>query len=290
MRLLPKKKVIVKIINRSVYEVKMFRNILLIYSEKITEKHLDMIRTVMSDIEKLKIMVNAINVKYLERKYFENIDLAVTIGGDGTFIRTSHLLKFYTPILGINSDPEHSEGALLVRYEDFKKILSDWNSLYGKAKLNKIDRIQTIRNGTLLEEFAINEVYIGTEKQFTTARYVIDYRGNREEHRSSGVLVVTPSGSRSWYKSAGGKPFGNGGGNEDDDKKLKFIVREPYFGKIYNPKILNCEILLDEKIVFYSRRYDDGIIAIDSYKVYPFNIGDTVEINMSDIPLRVVSS
>ena len=265
----------------------MFRNILLIYSEKITRNHLDMVSTVMSDIEKLKIRVNAINVKYLERKYFENIDLAVTIGGDGTFIRTSHLLKFYTPILGINSDPEHSEGALLVRYEDLEKILSD--SLYGETKLNKIDRIQTIRNGTLLEEFAINEVYIGTEKQFTTARYVIDYRGNREEHRSSGILVVTPSGSHSWYKSAGGKPFGNGDGNGDDDKKLKFIVREPYFGKIYNPKILNGEILLCEKIVFYSRRYDDGIIAIDSYKVYPFNIGDTVEIKMSDIPLRVVS-
>ncbi len=209
----------------------MFRNILLIYSEKITEKHLDMIRTVMSDIEKLKIRVNALNVKYLERKYFENIDLAVTIGGDGTFTRTSHFLKFYTPILGINSDPEHSEGALLIRYEDLEKILSDWNSLYGKTKLKKMDRIQIIRNGTLLEEFAINEVYIGTEKQFTTARYIIDYRGNREEHRSSGVLVVTPSGSHSWYKSAGGKPFGNGDGR-DDDKKLKFIVREPYFGKI----------------------------------------------------------
>ena len=266
----------------------MFRNVLLVYSEKITEKHLNMVRIVMSDIEKLKIKVDAINVKYLERKYFDNIDLAVTIGGDGTFIRTSHFLKFYTPILGINSEPDHSEGALLVRYEDLEKILLD--NLSEKTKLNNIDRIQTVRNNIILEEFAINEVYIGTEKQFTTSRYVIDYRGNREEHRSSGVLIVTPSGSRSWYKSAGGKPFGDGDGTEDDDKKLKFLVREPYFGKIYNPKILNGEILLGEKIAFYSRRYDDGIIAIDSYKVYPFNIGDTVEIKMSDIPLRVVSN
>lgn len=268
----------------------MFRNVLLVYSEKITEKHLDMVKTVMRDLERLKIGVNAINVKYIEKRYFENIDLAVTIGGDGTFIRTSHFLKFYTPILGINSEPEHSEGALLVRYEDLEKILSD--SLYGETKLKKIDRIQTVRNNIILEEFAINEVYIGTEKQFTTSRYIVDYRGNKEEHRSSGVLVVTPSGSRSWYKSAGGKPFGDGevDGSVGDDKKLKFLVREPYFGKIYNPKILNGEILLGEKIVFYSRRYDDGIIAIDSYKVYPFNIGDIVEIKMSDIPLKVVCS
>jgi len=261
----------------------MFRNALLIYSEKITEKHLNMVRTVKSDIEKFKICVNAINVKYIEKKYFEDIDLVVTIGGDGTFIRASHFIKFYTPILGINSDPEYSEGALLVRYEELEKILSD--NLNGKTKLNKIDRIQVVRNDILLEEFAINEVYIGTEKQFMTSRYIINYRGKSEEHRSSGVLVVTPSGSHSWYKSAGGKPFGD----IDEGKKLKFLVREPYFGKIYNPKILCGEILLGEKISFYSRRYDDGIIAIDSYNVYPFNIGDIVEIKMSDIPLRVVS-
>jgi len=262
----------------------MFQNILLIYSEKITEKHLNMVRTVKSDIEKFKIGVNAINVKYLEKKYFEDIDLVVTIGGDGTFIRASHFVKFYTPILGINSEPEYSEGALLVRYEELEKILLD--NLNGKTKIDKIDRIQVVRNDILLEEFAINEVYIGTEKQFMTSRYIINYRGNSEEQRSSGVLVVTQSGSHSWYKSAGGEPFGD---ILYEGKKLKFLVREPYFGKIYNPKILSGDILLGEKIVFYSRRYDDGIIAIDSYKVYPFNIGDVVEIKMSDIPLRVVS-
>ncbi len=261
---------------------KMFQDILLIYSEKITEDHMHMVRTVREDLKKFNLNVNTINVKYLEKKYFEFIDLIVTIGGDGTFIRASHFAKFYVPLLGINSDPEHSEGAFLTRYENLDKILSD--NLNGNTKINKLDRIQIERNGVLLEEFAINEVYIGTEKQFMTSRYIINYRGKSEEHRSSGVLIVTPSGSHSWYKSAGGEPFEG----SDKNKVLKFLVREPYFGKIYNPKILQGDILLGEKIVFYSRRYDGGIIAIDSYKVYPFGIGDVVEIKMSDIPLRVI--
>lgn len=255
----------------------MFQNILIIVSEKAAEDHINLIKKVRCDLKKYNTLT--INVKNIEKKDFDNVDIVLTIGGDGTFIRASHLINNITPILGINSDPSQSEGALLIRYEELEKILAD--NLNGKTKFNYRNRIQTIRNGILLE-LALNEIYLGTEKQFMTSRYVINYRNNSEEHRSSGVLVSTSSGSHSWYKSAGGKPFEN-------DKKLKFLVREPYFGKIYNPKILNGEILLGEKIVFYSRRYDGGIIAVDSYKVYPFNIGDTVEIKMSDIPLRVVS-
>ena len=49
----------------------MFQNILLIYSEKITEDHLNMVKAVKYDIEKFKMNVNVINVKYMEKKYFE---------------------------------------------------------------------------------------------------------------------------------------------------------------------------------------------------------------------------
>lgn len=257
----------------------MFHYALLVYSEKTDKEHINMVKKVKDDIEKFKInIVNTVNVKHLEKKYFENIDLVVAVGGDGTFIRASHFIKDI-PILGINSEPDHSEGALLIRYEQLCKILLD--NLNGKTKLNKRDRIQVIRNSVLLDELALNEVYIGAERIFKTSKYIINYRDNSEEHRSNGVLVVTASGSHAWYSSAKGEPF--------DDKVLKFLVLLPYFGKIYNPKILDGEILPDEKIIFYSRRYDDGVVAFDSNKIYPFNIGDVVEIKMSDIPLKIVS-
>lgn len=256
----------------------MFQNVLLVYSEKTDEEHLNMVKKVKSDIEKFKMnVVNTVSVEYLEKKYFENIDLVITVGGDGTFIRASHYIK-YLPILGINSKPGTSEGALLIRYEELEKILL--NNLNGKIKLNMRDRIQVVRNGVLLEELSLNEVYVGAEKVFKTSHYIINYRGNSEEHRSNGVLIVTASGSHAWYSSAKGEPF--------DDKKLKFLVLLPYFGKIYNPKILDGEILPEEEIVFYSRRYDDGVIAFDSNKIYPFNIGDVVKIKMSHIPLRII--
>ena len=37
-------------------------------------------------------------------------DLVVTVGGDGTLLAASHLLGPETPVLGVNSAPEHSVG------------------------------------------------------------------------------------------------------------------------------------------------------------------------------------
>lgn len=38
-----------------------------------------------------------------------NVDLVVTIGGDGTLLRASHFLNDSIPLLGLNSDPTQSQ-------------------------------------------------------------------------------------------------------------------------------------------------------------------------------------
>ncbi len=38
------------------------------------------------------------------------VDLVVTVGGDGTLLTASHQIGAETPILGVNSAPEHSVG------------------------------------------------------------------------------------------------------------------------------------------------------------------------------------
>ena len=256
----------------------MLDKILIVYSEKLTNKHLETLRKVREIVGGRNVLI--VKSQDLQKSCFEDIKLAITIGGDGTFIRTASYISDEL-ILGINSEPEYSEGALTSLRENQLGFLE--KILKGEFKIIKRERARVIRNKVVLDELALNEVYVGAYSQFHTSRYAIKFKEKEEEQRSSGVLIATGSGSKAWYKSAGGTPF------PYDERKLKFIVREPYFGDhIFKPTIFTGEILEGGSIEIISKRHDGGIIAIDANSILDFNIPDKVEIELSDKPLNVI--
>lgn len=257
----------------------MFNKILVVYNEKKTEKHLRTIEQTNETLRRMRKEFSPIKFYDLHADYFTDKNLIITIGGDGTFLRTSHFIRG-KPILGINSEPELSEGALTTL--NFDEISSLEEILNGNHETLKRPRARVLRNHQLIKELALNEVYIGAANQFHTSRYIIKLNGNEEEHRSSGVLVVTGSGSRAWYKSAGGVPF------RFDEEKLAYLVREPYRSRLFNPQMINGYLNKNEKIEFESKRKDGGVIAIDSWATYDFNLGDVIDIRLSSQPLKVI--
>lgn len=54
----------------------------------------------------------------------QNVDLVVTIGGDGTLLQASHLLNDSIPLLGVNSDPTQPQevSSFLDTYDLFIKL------------------------------------------------------------------------------------------------------------------------------------------------------------------------
>ncbi|MBR9705598.1 hypothetical protein GOV14_01045 [Candidatus Pacearchaeota archaeon] len=257
-----------------------FNKILIVYSEKQTETHKKTIEDTKKYLTSLEKDFKTIAFNELHDDHFQDIDLVVTIGGDGTFIRTTHFMRGDTPILGINSEPEFSEGALTSIKNDQVHELG--NFLTGNYKVLKRPRARVLHNGKIIQELALNEVYVGTKDQFHTSRYILEHNGKEEEHRSSGALVVTGSGSSAWYKSAGGTPF------PAHEKKLKLLVREPFQSRIFNPEMIESEIEEGKKIKFTSKRSYGGVVAIDSYATYDFNNGDIIEIRISSQPLCVI--
>ena len=233
-------------------------------------------------IETIREMSNAQVeiIHYNEMKKSDlDSDLVITIGGDGTFVRASNLIQ-NSLILGINAEPHKSEGALtsidLCALEKLREVFS------GRYEVKKLQRAMVALNGKVLDEHALNEVYIGAINQFHSSRYKIRFRGQEEEHRSSGVLVSTGTGSRAWFYSAGGKAF------EPHEERLGFIVREPYFGKrLFKPKLISGFIDKGEKIIIEPKRDFGGVLAIND-STYDFNNGDVAEIQLSNKPLEVI--
>ncbi len=252
----------------------IFENVALVYkenkrniSENIKQEYLSFSNTTL------------INISEITRASISNKDLIITLGGDGTFVESANRIDT-SMILGVNSDPKTSEGALTSFDITELHMLED--ILEGNFNIIERQRADVWLNNNLLGEHSTNDIYIGAEYAFHSSRYIISYNGQTEEHRSSGVIISTGTGSAAWFKSAGGEEFSY------TEKKLRFIVREPYIGKrIFMPTILKGEIHSDEKIRFESTRDYGGVLSI-GFKNYDFNRGDIAEIKVSDKPLKVL--
>lgn len=87
-----------------------------------------------SVIEATKASGREVKVRadYLATKQdFEDVDLVMSLGGDGTFLKTaSQITTNRLPILGINTDPSRSAGALTTRKVNYERLESDIKKIF----------------------------------------------------------------------------------------------------------------------------------------------------------------
>jgi len=209
----------------------------------------------------------------------KGVDIVVSVGGDGTFIEAAQLITDDTPMLGVNSDPSTSEGAhtSATRHDFRKKIRL---ILDGDFSVEKWTRLKPILGKKKLPS-SLNEIYIGAEQLFNTSRYVIAFHGGREEQKSSGILIATGCGSTAWYSSAGGRPFSKMA------HEGRFIVREPYCGHLVCGRMVQGIFKAGESVLVESKM-KDGIVVVDSAKVFKFPKDSMVKVDVSDRPLHVI--
>ncbi len=210
----------------------------------------------------------------------KDIDIVISIGGDGTALSSSHYL-LDKPILAVNSDPKKSEGALTtISINDIEKKLDDIiNKIY---EYELLERIEVHINGKLQNPLALNEVFIANEKAYLVSKYKLkiikDSIKREEEQRSSGLIFSTGTGSTAWFKSSGGKPFNS------EKKFIKMIVREPYFGRLGKFSIINETFNEKDEIEIITKT--KTVLAIDSIREFKLKIGDIVKIKISKWPLK----
>lgn len=130
----------------------------------------------------------------------EKLDLAITLGGDGTTLRTFRNLANETPILTINVGGNRgilSEITLDQVDDAIEQIISD------KVWLDKRTRVVASCNN---EEFppALNEIYINRQNLTKTSEFQINFQNDKVKQRMDGVIVSTPSGSTGHSLSLGG--------------------------------------------------------------------------------------
>lgn len=228
----------------------------------------------------------------LERSLLPNYqfgatDIVIVIGQDGLVANTLKYLQGQ-PVIAINPDPQRWDGKLLpFEIGDLNRALERTLNQNAASKTITFAEAKTNDGQRLL---AVNDVFIGP-KTHTSARYALEWQGQRENQSSSGVIVSTGFGSSGWFRSILAGALGVTHQDEHellqgfawDADRLQFTVREPFpskttgvnlvFGAINQQAPLRIESQMPERGVIFS----DGIEA--DYLV--FNSGTVVTVGVA---------
>lgn len=217
------------------------------------------------------------------RKNLKNIgdyDLVVTVGGDGTFLETSHLLKKQV-LLGVNAAPFDSIGALCrARLENFLTVLVDL--IGGEIKPKKYARLRIKLGKRYLPHLVLNETLFANHSPAGTSRYLVQLGKIKEEHKSSGVWIATATGSTAAIRSSGGKSL------PADRPGMQYAVREMFPQKGKKFKIQRGILKAKSKLIFHSKMRTGALFIDGNHIEVPVNYGERIEISADAPALRAV--
>lgn len=259
-----------------------FNSILVVYADPINYEQKSSLNSVKNTLKKFKLRCSFVNRLNLSKKNFNERDLIIAIGGDGTFLKSSHFIKDKALIIGVNSDIKSKEGFYMKcsRFDFEKKMRRIMNN---KFRILQLLRLQAKINSKEVGELALNEFYFGAEKSYLTSRYEIKIGHKSEHHRSSGVIVSTLSGARAWARACGFKDVSS------DSETFIYIVREPFEYRLFRNYKFRSGILKKDNVIFKSEMLNSILIADSLSREYKLNYGDTVRIGVSDKRLSVIS-
>jgi NAD+ kinase len=198
-------------------------------------------------------------VNTIEELRSTNLDLTITLGGDGTTLRAFRYLENEVPLLGINVGGNRgilSEITLEQIDTAIEQILSD------NVFLDRRTRVVASCKG---QEFppALNEIYINRQNLTRTSLFEIRFQNDTVTQKMDGVIVSTPSGSTGHSYSLGGPIL---------HESLDVLIITPVAPVNRLPSL----VVPDEKIEIISSH--DSNIIMDAQVIKPASYDDVITI------------
>ncbi len=215
------------------------------------------------------------------RKFINNCDMVLAIGGDGTFINAAYIFaKKNVPLLGIHigglgflTEVKASEIS-----ETFKNIVHNKFKIEERLMLEArvIRNNKTIKTVTGLNEVVIHKgkfTRIIKLKSYINKQYIGTFEGD-------GIIVATPTGSTGYSLSASGPIVVPG-------MKLLIINTICPHTLGIRPIVVPSSSIIDIKI---DTEYEDMILSIDGIKALNIKQNDTISITESKYTTKLIKS
>lgn len=150
----------------------------------------------------LALNLSAVTLAGSDFRSLPHIDMALSIGGDGTFLRTAAwVADTGTPILGINTG--HLGYLAPLPVADAPAFVG--NILAGNYTVEHRSLLQVTEPATRGWHCALNEVVLAKDDSASliTAETLLDSRP-LATYKADGLIIATPTGSTAYNLSAGG--------------------------------------------------------------------------------------
>lgn len=206
-----------------------------------------------------------------------DVDLVISIGGDGTFLRTSSLIeKKDIPILGINAG---RLGFLAdVGEEDLEETFED--IFLGNYRIEHRSQLQLSTEHKEYKgvNYALNEIAIS--KQDTASMITLHANINGEyltSYEADGLIIATPTGSTAYSMSVGGPVMTPTASN--------FIIAAVAPHSLSNRPL----VVTDDSVITLDieSRSNSFLISLDG-RSNIFHTGTRLTIKKADFTLKVI--
>lgn len=201
------------------------------------------------------------------------VDFIVSIGGDGTILRTIHKMADPVPILGINMgtlgflvDVVPADAA-----ETIKRLLSGF-------VVDERSRLKLLINGVCMPQ-ATNEIAFITASPAKMIEFEILVDGSlMEDFRADGVIIATATGSTAYAMSAGGPIV---------DPRVDAIVLVPMapFKLSSRPWVMPGNSVIEVRLKLPEK---EALVVVDGQSSTNISTKDSIVISKAKAPARFV--
>lgn len=234
--------------------------------------------------------VQEIDRDLIPNMLFGKGDIVIAVGQDGLI---ANVMKYLDeqPLIGVNPDPGRWDGVLLpFEPGQLESLLPD--AIMGRCHAREVAMAQArTKDGQCM--LAVNDLFVGC-RTHASARYDITWKRTTENQSSSGIIISTGLGSTGWYKSViaqtnrmaellGGCPV------QDsplrwEDRKLTFVVREPYPSRATQTGIVYGKIDGRNPLKIVSKMPVNGVVFSDGIEsdAMEFHSGSEILVSVAE--------
>lgn len=225
--------------------------------------------------------IRAVFTDRAELRGIGGVALVISVGGDGTLFRASHFVRS-TPVLGVNSDPQESEGVFCAATADgFAQALDRWRR--GRWRLVTLPRIRVRVEGRTVLYPALNDILLAHTNPAATSRLLLRIGSAHEEQVGSGLWVATAAGSTGAMRSAGGRVLPRAA------RRFQYLLREPFRGSRRRYRFAHGVLAGGQSLTVVSLMREAALYLDGPHLKHPVMYGQRVTFDLAAPPLTLLA-